>query len=70
MAWAVLVTDIGPKCAASPASAVSTNRMVSGSLIRSVCHTIAEASRVLIVPSANNAATLGRRSRSATAKYI
>ena len=70
MAWAVLVTVRRPKRAASLASAASTSRRVSGSLIRSVCQTMALASRALIAPSANRAPTRGRRSRSATARYI
>ena len=70
MAWAVLVTDSGPNRAASWASLASTNFRVSGSLISSVCHTIALASRALMAPSANRAPTWGRRSRSASARYI
>ena len=46
------------------------SRMVSGSVIRSVCHTIELASRALMMPSANRAATAGSRSRNAVARYI
>ena len=70
MACAVLFIDSGPYRAAFSASVASTRRSVSGSLIRSVCHTMVAASRALIAPSAKSAATRGTRSRSATAKYI
>lgn len=48
MAIADLATDSGPKRLASSARVVSTRRMVSGSVIKSVCQTIAVASRVLM----------------------